>query len=84
MTEAQSPANPVTSALLSAGLKKVQIKKGKSEIQELFSNTKKLPAMTSQKHGQTQRIFFHRRKDMWKKNLVIINFTDIIGIVEEQ
>lgn len=48
----------------------------------MFYLTKKLPAMTAQKQGQTLRIGFSRRQNMENKPLIIIIFSDLIGLLD--
>eukprot|EP00347_Sterkiella_histriomuscorum_P011348 403372797 len=61
-----------------------QIGECKDFIKQLFQQTKKLPASTTQKLNQTMRIGFSRRQNMENKPLIILIFNDLVGLMESQ
>ncbi|CDW78392.1 UNKNOWN [Stylonychia lemnae] len=56
----------------------------KDRIKQMFQQTKKLPAMTLLKHGQSHRLQFSRRQNMEYRPLVILIFSDLVGVLESQ
>jgi hypothetical protein len=54
------------------------------KIKQKFLKSKKLPANTPQKYGQTMRIGFTRRQDMERRPLVLITFSELFGHFESE
>lgn len=78
----QETGKPAPLSKTSEALSAKEVNDIRQRMKQKFLKSKKLPANTPQRFGETMRIGFSRRQDMQTKPLVIMMFSEILGQFE--